>query len=212
MALRLLWGKGLVVIRTLVAESVALIRAGLLTLLAGQSDIEVVAELDRGGLVIPVALASRPDVAIIDEEIAGSGFATIRGLCDAVPGCRCVIMASGRNPAKLREAIRAGADGFVAKETAPDRIAEAIIRVAAGRKALDADLAFSALNAAASPLTPREIDVLRLAAEGAPAMEIASALYLSVGTVRNYISRAIGKTGGRTRVDAIRIAEGAGWL
>lgn len=199
-------------IRTLVAESVALMRAGLLALLAGEPDIEVIAELDRAELVIPVALASRPGVAIIDEGIAGDEFATIRALRKAVPGCRSMIMASGRNPGRLRGAITAGADGFVVKEAAPDKIAEAVHRVAAGQKALDPDLAFSALNAAVSPLTPREIDVLRLAAAGAPVLEIASELYLSVGTVRNYISRAIGKMGARTRVDAIRIAEGAGWL
>jgi two-component system response regulator DesR len=98
------------------------------------------------------------------------------------------------------------------KDSAPDKITEAIRHVAAGRKAIDPDLAFTALNTAASPLTGREIDVLRLAAKGAPAMEIADELYLSVGTVRNYISRVIGKTGARNRVDAIRIADRAGWL
>jgi two-component system, NarL family, response regulator DesR len=200
------------VIRTLVAESVALIRAGLLTLLAEQPDIEVIAEVDRAELVVPTAVASQPDVAVMDEQIAGGGFMTIRTLRTAVPTCGSVVMASSHNPGRLREAVTASADGFVTKESAPGKIAEAVRQVAAGGKALDPDLAFCALNTAASPLTPREIDVMRLAAEGAPAMEIASELYLSVGTVRNYISRAIGKTGGRTRVDAIRIAEGAGWL
>src|SRR4051812_35640942 len=114
-------------------------RAGLLALLAEQAGIEVVAALDRAELVIPAARASRPCVAIIDEEIAGSAFVTIRALRDAVPGCRSVIMAGNRNPGRLREAITAGADGFVAKEAAPDKIAEAILRVAAGRKALDPD-------------------------------------------------------------------------
>ena len=199
-------------IRVLVAESVALMRAGLLALLAGQPDIEVTAELDRAELVVPTARASRPDVAVIDEAIAGGGFPLIRALRDAAPGCGAVIMASSRSPGKLREAVIASADGFVVKESATDKITEAVRRVAAGRKALDPDLAFSALNTPASPLTTREIDVLRLAAGGAPAAEIASELYLSVGTVRNYISRAIGKTGARTRLDAIRIAEGAGWL
>jgi two-component system response regulator DesR len=196
----------------LVAESVALMRAGLLALVAEQRDIEVIAELDRAELIVPAACASRPDVAVIDEDIAGDGFATIRALRDAVPDCGSVIMARSHSPGKLREAVTACADGFMAKESPPDRITEAIRRVAAGQKALDPDLAFSTINTAASPLTTREIDVLRLAAEGAPAMEIAGELYLSVGTVRNYISRAIGKTGGRTRLDAIRIAEGEGWL
>lgn len=199
-------------IRVLVAESVALMRAGLVALLTGQFDIEVIAELDRAELVVPTARASLPDVAVIDEVIAGGGFPLIRALRDAAPGCGAVIMASSHSSCKLREAVIASADGFVVKESATDKITEAVRRVAAGRKALDPDLAFSALNTPTSPLTTREIDVLRLAAEGAPAAEIASELYLSVGTVRNYISRAIGKTGARTRVDAIRIAEGAGWL
>lgn len=199
-------------IRTLVAERVTLMRAGLLALLAKQPDIEVIAELDQAGLVVPTARASHPAVAVIDEDIAGHGFATVRALRAAVPDCGSVIMANSHSPCKLREAVAASADGFVVTESAPDKITEAIRRVAAGKKALDPDLAFSALNAAASPLTAREIDVLRLAAEGAPAMEIADELYLSVGTVRNYISRVIGKTGARSRIDAIRIAEGAGWL
>jgi two-component system response regulator DesR len=202
----------LVVIRTLVAESVALIRAGLLTLLAGQPDIEVVAELDRAGLLVSAADAFQPDVVIIAEEIAGSDFAAIPALREVAPGCRSLVMASRQGPGRLRVAVRAGADGFVERESAPETIIAAIHMVAAGRKALDSDLAFSALNTAASPLTPREIDVLRLAAEGVPAMEIATELYLSVRTVRNYMSRAVGKTGARTRLDAIRIAEGAGWL
>jgi two-component system, NarL family, response regulator DesR len=200
------------VIRTLVAERIALVRAGLLALLARQPDIEVIAELDQAELIVPTAGTSQPDVAVIDEDIAGQGFATIRALREVVPACGSVIMASSYSPGKLREAIAASADGFLVMESALDKITEAIRQVAAGKKALDPDLAFSALNTATSPLTAREIDVLRLAAGGASAVEIAVELYLSVGTVRNYISRVIGKTGARSRVDAIRIAEGAGWL
>jgi two-component system response regulator DesR len=108
-------------------------------------------------------------------------------------------------------------DGLVIRDSDPDMIIEAIRQVAAGKKALDPDLVFSALNSAAlksaaSPLTAREIDVLRLAAQGAPDTEIADRLYLSVGTVRNYMSRVIGKVGARNRVDAVRIAGAAGWL
>jgi len=204
--------EGLPVIRMLVAESVALMRGGLVALLTGQLDCEVVAELDRGELILPAALVSRPDVAVIDEKIAGDEFRLVREVRCAVPGCGSVVMAYSHSPRRLREAVAAGADGFVGKESSPDRIAEAVGRVASGGKALDPDLAFSALAVTASPLTSREIDVLRLASAGAPDLEIASELYLAVGTVRNYISRAIGKTGARTRVDAIRKAEGAGWL
>jgi two-component system, NarL family, response regulator DesR len=200
-------------IRTLIEEGVALIRAGLLAWLAKEPDIEVVAELDRLELIVSRACALQPDVALIDGDAAScDGFATIRALHAAVPACGLIIMASGRSPCELREAVAACADGFVVKDSAPNKVTEAIRRVAAGRKALDPDLAFSALNSATSPLTAREIDVLRLAAQGAPALEIASQLYLSVGTVRNYMSRVIGKTGARNRVDAIRIADHAGWL
>lgn len=199
-------------IRTLIAESVALIRTGLLTLLTERLNSEIVAELDRGELIVPTALSSHPDVAVIDEKIAGDEFRLVRELRGAIPDCGALIMAYTCSARRLREAVAAGADGFVGKESAPDKITDAIRLVASGGKALDPDLAFRALNSAASPLTEREIDVLRLAAGGAPDLEIASELYLSVGTVRNYISRAIGKTGARTRVDAIRKAEVAGWL
>jgi two-component system, NarL family, response regulator DesR len=200
------------VIRTLVSERVALIRAGLVVLLATQPDIEVVAALDRAELVVPTASTSRPDVAVINEDIAGHGFAIIRALREAVPACGSIIMASGHSPCKLREAVAASADGFVLKESAPEKITEAIRQVAIGGKVLDPHLAFSALNAETNPLTSREVDVLRLAAEGRLTTEIADELYLSVGTVRNYLSRIIGKTGARSRVEAIRIAKDSGWL
>jgi two-component system, NarL family, response regulator DesR len=201
------------VIRTLIAESVALMRAGLLVLLASEPDIKVVAELDRPELVIPAARELQPDVAVVDGAMAArDGFATIRELHAAVPACASIIMSVNHSPGELREAIAACADGFVVKDSDPGKITDAIRRVAAGKKALDPDLAFFVLNSRVSPLTAREVDVLRLAAQGEPAMEIAERLYLSVGTVHNYMSRVIGKTGARNRVDAIRIAEGAGWL
>lgn len=200
-------------IRTLIAESVALMRAGLLAVLAREPDIDVVAEIDRRELVVPAVCRLQPDVAAVDGAMAAhDGFATIRELHARVPVCGSVILASSPSPCELREAVAASADGFVVKDSAPDKITEAVRRVAAGKKVLDPDLAFSAVYSAASPLTAREIDVLRLAAQGAPAMEIAGQLYLSVGTVHNYMSKVIGKTGARNRVDAIRIADSAGWL
>jgi two-component system response regulator DesR len=188
-------------------------RAGLLALLATEPDIKVVAELDRPELLIPAARKLLPDVAVVDGAIAAhDGFATIRKLHAAVPACASIIMSAGHSPCELREAIAAHAHGFVVKDSDPNKITDAIRRVAVGKKALDPDLAFFTLTSPASPLTSREMDVLRLAAQGEPAVEIAGRLYLSVGTVHNYMSRVIGKTGARNRVDAIRIAEGAGWL
>ena len=200
-------------IRTLIADSVALIRVGLIALLTMEPDIEVVAELDRLEPVARAAIAAQPDVALIEGAMAAhDGFAMVRALHAAAPACGLVIMASSRNRGELRNAVAACADGFVVKDSAPDKITEAIRRVAQGKKAVDPDLAFSALNNVANPLTAREVAILRLAAQGAPAMEIADELCLSLGTVRNYLSRVIGKTCARNRVDAIRIADGAGWL
>ncbi len=200
-------------IRTLIAEQISLIRAGITASLTQEGDIEVVAELDRPEPVLPTARVLKPDIAIIDAGIAGmDGFATIRALHAAVPSCRSLIMATRPSPNDLRQAVSAQAAGFMLKDTPAEKLGEAIRRVATGKKALDQDLAFAALDVVASPLTARELDVLRLAAQGVPATEIANELYLSVGTVRNYMSRVIGKTGARNRVEAIRIADHAGWL
>lgn len=201
-------------IRTIIAERNTLVRVGLSALLGREPDMEVVAELDRPQPVGQAAAALQPDVVLLDVGIAAHDrFGTVRAVRAAVPACGSVVMAdAGGSSWELREAIAARADGFVLKDADPARITEAVRRVASGRKAIDPDLAYSALNSPGNPLTPREADVLRLVAEGSRAAEIASELYLSVGTVRNYLSRAMRKTGARNRIDAIRIAGRAGWL
>jgi two-component system, NarL family, response regulator DesR len=201
------------VIRTLIAEQTSLIRAGLVAFLSCSDDIEVVAELQRGDQVVPASRALLPDVAVLAAALPGAdGFAAARALHAELPSCYSLIMGDQRDPAGLRRAVAAHASGFVVRDAAPDFITEAVRRVARGRKVIDPDLAFAALNAARNPLTSRELDALRLAAQGATTAEIARDLCLSVGTVRNYLSRAIAKTDARNRVDAIRIAVGAGWL
>ena len=200
-------------IRTLIAERTALIRAGLVACIAQEGDIEVVAEVDRGERVLLTASSLRPDVALIDDDIAcRNGFAVLGALHAAAPSCRALIMAAKPRPRDLRKAVAAHADGFVLKDSSLEDIGEAIRQVAKGRRALDPDLAFATLDAPANPMTQRECDVLRLAAEGAPTAEIAGLLCLTTGTVRNHISSIIAKIGARNRVDAIRIADHCGWL
>lgn len=200
-------------IRTIIAEQTSLIRAGLVAFLSGANDIDVIAELQRGDQVVSASLAFRPDVAVLAATLPGAdGFAAARALHAELPSCHSLIMAEQRDPAGLRRAVAAHATGFVARDVAPEFMAEAVRRVARGKKVVDSELAFAALNIAKNPLTARELDALRLAAEGATTAEIARNLCLSVGTVRNYLSRVITKTGGRNRVDAIRIATGAGWF
>ncbi len=200
-------------IRTLIADRMALIRAGLAACISRERDIEVVAELDRREPVLPTVAALRPDVAVVDDGIAAAdGFAVIKDLHNAAPSCRTLVMATQPRLRDLRQAVAAHAAGFMRKDADPDSISQAIRRVAQGRKALDPDLAFAALDALVNPMTPREIDVLRLAAAGAPTAEIARQLCLTTGTVRNHISAIITKTGARNRVDVIRLADRCGWL
>ena len=200
-------------IRTLIADRMALIRAGLVACISREGDIEVVAELDRREPVLPTAAAVGPDVAVIDNGIAApGGFGVIHDLHDAVPCCRTLIMATQPCLRDLRRAVAAHAAGFVRKDADPDSISRAIRQVAQGMKVLDPNLAFDALDAPVNPMTLRETDVLRLAAAGASTAEIARQLCLTIGTVRNHISAIITKTGARNRVDAIRIADRCGWL
>lgn len=200
-------------IRTLIAEQNCLIRAGLVTFLSCAVDIQVVAELQRGDQVVSASRALQPDVAVLAAALPGAdGFAAARALHAELPTCHSLIMSEQRDPADVRRAVAAHATGFVIRDAAPEFITEAVRRAAEGRKVIDPDLAFATLNAEESPLTSRELDALRLASEGATTAEIATELCLSAGTVRNYLSRAIAKTGARNRVDAIRIVGAAGWF
>lgn len=200
-------------IRTLVAEDVHLMRRGLVALLSHETDIDVVAEVERGDRVVPVALSQAPDVAIIDSDLPGmDGFSAARLLAEKLPGCRSLLMTEHPRVGDVRRVVSAGAYGLVPKETPAITMANAIRRVANGRKVVDADLAFAALDTAVNPLSARETEVLQMAALGAPADEIADKLCLTVGTVRNYLTRIIRKLDARNRVDAIRIANGQGWI
>jgi two-component system response regulator DesR len=200
-------------IRVLLAEPMHLIRSGLAALLRDEDGISVVAEAGHAAEVVPAALAERPDVAVIAASLpGGDGPAIAHELHERLPECRSVILASLREAATLRKAITDGALGFVVTEAAPGTFVACIRRAARGERVIDADLAVRLWRSESSPLTAREVEILRIAAEGAPTREIASRLYLSPGTVRNYLSTAVGKTGARNRIDAIRIASDSGWL
>src|SRR6266404_1943883 len=176
-------------IRILIAEHVALVRAGLVACMSQERDIEVVAEVDRREPVLRAVSSLQPDVVVIDDEIASDDeFAVIHAVYCARPSCRTLIMATRPRPCDLRKAVAAHATGFVRKDASPESIGAAIRQVAMGRKALDPDLAFATLDVPVNPMTQRERSVLRLAAAGAPTAEIAMQLCLAAGTVRNHIS------------------------
>jgi two-component system, NarL family, response regulator DesR len=197
----------------LLAEDQAMVRGALAALLALEQDIVVVAEVERGDRIVPAALDSKPDVALLDIELpAEDGLMAAAALRKALPACRVVMLTTFGRVGYLRRAMKAGAVGFLLKDSPAADLARAIRRVAAGERVLDPGLALTALSEGDNPLTPREREVLTAAVDGATIADIASGLGLSEGTVRNHLSVAIQKVGGRNRVEAARLAEQKGWL
>lgn len=200
-------------IKVMIAEDVHMVRGALVALLRLESDIEVVAEVAGGNEIMPAARATRPDVAVIDIDLPGKdGLTAATELHEQLPETRTLILTSLGRPGTLRRALAAKVGGFLLKDAPPDKLASAIREVAVGRRVVDSELALAAWDSADCPLTGREIEVLRMAADGANAVDIAGRLYLSAGTVRNYLTTAVTRLNARNRVDAIRIAKDAGWL
>ncbi|MGI5190877.1 response regulator [Promicromonospora sp. CA-289599] len=200
-------------IRLLLADDQALVRGALAALLDLESDLEVVSQVGRGDEVVTAAREARVDVALLDVEMPGlDGIATAAALTQALPGCRSLIVTTFGRPGYLRRALDAGASGFVVKDTPSGELADAVRRVHAGLRVVDPDLAVASLTIGSSPLTDQEARVLVLAADGGTAAQIAHEAHLSEGTVRNYLSSAMGKSGARTRAEAVRVAQDNGWL
>ncbi|MEV1174670.1 response regulator transcription factor [Nonomuraea sp. NPDC049784] len=200
-------------IRVLIAEDMELLRAALAELLDQEDGIEVVAQVATGAEIVPAAEAHEPDVAVIDIGLPEvDGLTAAAALRERLPGCAVLILTALSRPGHLRRALDAQVAGFVPKDIKPGDLADAIRTVAAGGHVVDQALAFAALRTPDNPLTQRETEVLRLSATGAEPREIAERLFLTYGTVRNYLTSAVTKLGARNRVDAIRIATESGWL
>ncbi|APA96957.1 response regulator transcription factor [Nocardia seriolae] len=200
-------------IKLLLADDQALVRGALAALLSLEPDLDVVAEVGRGDEVLAAVARTAPDVALLDVEMPGlDGISAAQQLHAAHPEVRILMVTTFGRPGYLRRAIDAGASGFVVKDTPARELADAVRRVHMGLRVVDPALATETLTAGTSPLTAREREVLAAAADGATAGAIAKQLHLSEGTVRNHLSAAIGKTGTRTRAEAVRAAERLGWL
>jgi two-component system, NarL family, response regulator DesR len=200
-------------IRVLIAEDMHMIRGALVALLKLETDIEVVAQLDRGDVIVATALRERPDVAVLDIDLPGlDGLSAAEQLHAQLPSCRTLIVTGLTQPGNLLRALRVHVRGFLRKDAPAPQLANAIRSIAAGRRVLDPELVAAAVETGTTPLSERETDVLRAAREGLSTVEIGERIHLSATTVRNYLSNAIGKLGARNRLDAIRIAEDAGWL
>lgn len=200
-------------IRVLLAEDMHMVRGALVALLNLEPDIEVVVEVASGDEIVPRAREALPDVAVIDIDLPGKdGLTAASELHRAVPTCRTLILTSLGRPGTLRRALDARVSGFLLKDAPPDKLANAIRQVSVGRRVVDSDLALAAWETDNCPLAIREIEILRLTAEGRTAADIAGELHLSAGTVRNYLTAAVSKLNARNRVDAVRIAREAGWV
>ena len=200
-------------IRVLLAEDQDLVRGAMAALLSLEPDIEVVAEVDRGDEVLAAALASRPEVALLDIEMPGSDGITAAGeLRRRLPECRVLILTTFGRPGYLRRAMASGAAGFMLKDAPARELAVAIRRTAAGERVVDPVLAVQALSDGDSPLSSREAEVLLSTSDGSSVADVAQRLFLSEGTVRNHLSAAIQKLNARNRMEAARIAREKGWL
>jgi len=201
------------VIRVLVADDQALVRGALATVLDLQGDMVVVAQVGSGDDIVPAARRTQPDVALLDVQMPGmDGLAATAALRAALPTCRVLVCTTFGRPGYLSRALAAGALGFVVKDAPPEHLVDAVRRVHAGLRVVDPALAAESLAVGPGVLTARERDVLGAARSGGTVADIARALHLSAGTVRNHLLAAIGKTGARTRAEAVRIADDRGWL
>lgn len=199
-------------IRLLLADDQALVRGALAALLSLEPDLDVVAQVGTGTAAVAAARTGRVDVCLLDIEMPGGGIEATEVLRREMPHVRVLIVTTFGRPGYLRRAVDAGAAGFIVKDTPASELADAVRRVHAGLRVIDPALAAESITEGRSPLTPRECDVLAIALEGATVAQIAARVYLSQGTVRNYLSSAIGKTGAKTRAEAARVARDRGWL
>jgi two-component system, NarL family, response regulator DesR len=201
------------VIRVLLAEDQAMVRGALVSLLALEDDIEVVADVGRGDEVLAAAAAAAPDVVLLDIGLPGiDGLEAAARLRDELPAARVLMLTTFNRPGYLRRAMEAGAAGFLLKDAPAAELARAIRAAAAGQRVVDPGLAAAALSQGENPLTAREQEVLEEARRHGTVAELATALHLSPGTTRNHLSAIMSKLDAHSRIEAIRVAEERGWL
>jgi two-component system response regulator DesR len=200
-------------IRILLADDEHLIRGALAALLGLEDDLTVVAQAATGAEALSMARALRPDVAVLDLQLPDlDGVQVAKTLQVDVPGCRTMIVTSHGLPGHLKRALTAGVRGFLPKTVSAEILATVVRTVHSGGRYVDPQLAAEAISVGDSPLTAREAQVLELAADGSPVEDIAQRAALSPGTVRNYLSSAVGKLGATNRHEAVRVARGYGWI
>jgi two-component system response regulator DesR len=199
-------------IRVILAEDQAMVRGALLALLKLESDLDVIGSAANGEEAWTLIERDKPDVVVTDIEMPRlTGLELAQRIREKGVDCKVVILTTFARPGFLRRALDAGVSGYLLKDAPADQLAEALRKVHRGGRAIDPQLALEAWSGN-DPLNDRERQVLRLAGEGLSANDIAEQLHLSQGTVRNYLSEAIGKLGVGNRIEAYRLARQKGWL
>jgi two-component system response regulator DesR len=199
-------------IRVLIADDEDMIRTALASLLRLEDDLEIVAECRSGTDAVAEALRLHPDVCLLDLEMPGLDGVEVAERLSGRSAARCIVVTRHARPGVLRRALQAGVDGFVPKSRRAEEVADIIRRVASGRRYVDPEIAADALADERSPLTDRELDVLRAGRRGESIAQIAVALHLSPGTVRNHVSSALGKLAVSSRQQATVVAQERGWI
>lgn len=200
-------------LRILIAEDVDLVAEAFEALLSVEPTFEVVGRVGRGDLVAQAVVDLSPDVVLMDIDMPGaSGIEATTEVKKMAPSCKVLLLTALPGSGHIHRALAAGANGYLVKSTTGARLLDAIKQVASGGTVIDPDLAAEALRAGPSPLSEREVEVLSLVARGLTTEDIAGTLYLSQGTVRNYLSNAMTRLGVSTRVQAVAVAKERGWL
>lgn len=200
-------------LRLLIAEDVDLVAEAFAALLATEPAFTVVGRVGRGDEVARAVAEHRPDVALLDVDMPGmTGIEATVEVRKAMPECKVLLLTALPGSGHLHRALAAGASGYLMKSTTARRLIEAIYAVASGGTVVDPELAAEALRLGPNPLSPREVEILRLVDEGIRTEEIAKRLFLSHGTVRNYLSNAMTKLDATSRGEAAAAARRQGWL
>ncbi|MDL5350235.1 response regulator transcription factor [Microbacterium sp. zg-YB36] len=199
-------------IRVLLADDEAMIRSALAALLRLEDDIDVVAECADGQQAVEEALRLQPDVCLLDLEMPHLDGVQVAERLKRTPATRCIIVTRHARPGVLRRALESGVAGFLPKSRGADEVAAVIRRIAAGARYVDPEIAADALSDERSPLTARELDVLRAGRRGETSEQIARTLSLAPGTVRNHVSAVLAKLAVDSRQQATLLAEERGWL
>lgn len=203
---------GRALIHVLLADDEAMTREAIAALLDLEPDITVVAQAKDGATALAAAVEHSPDIAMLDIEMPEGGLELLEKVRARCPKIHCVILTRHASPGALRRALKAGANGFIAKTTSAKMLTKVVRRVAAGDRYVDPYLAADALAEPACPLSERELSILAEVNQTSTTSDIAKKLHLANGTVRNYLSAILDKLNVRTRHEAADLARESGWL